>query len=75
MSIVSRARFGIFWIVAGSLSAFGQLNSARGTIDSIAFHAKGLMGVAAIDLKNGDTLTIRGDRHFRCKVSTNFRSR
>jgi beta-lactamase class A len=47
-----------------SLNAFGQMNSARARIDSIARHAIGLVGVAAIDLGNGDTLTVRGDDRF-----------
>jgi beta-lactamase class A len=44
--------------------AFGQLNTARPTIDSIASHARGIVGVAAIDLGSGDTLTLHGQAHF-----------
>jgi beta-lactamase class A len=47
-----------------SATAFGQLDAARVKIDSIALHAKGLVGVAAIDLDSGDTLTICGNGHF-----------
>ncbi len=42
----------------------GQLDSARAKISLIDRMAKGLLGVAAIDLSNGDTLTHHGDAHF-----------
>lgn len=51
-------------VLAFSTSALGQLNLARPHIDSIAREARGRVGVAAIDLKNGDTLSVRGDDHF-----------
>ena len=45
-------------------SASAQLDSARAKIDLVARQARGLVGVAAIDLVTGDTLTVRRDDHF-----------
>jgi beta-lactamase class A len=64
MSIVSHIRSWLFLSLACSVSVFGQLDSARLKIESIARQAKGLVGVAAIDLSSGDTLTVRGDDRF-----------
>jgi beta-lactamase class A len=54
----------LFLSLVCSAAAFGQLSSARTAIDSIAGHAKGHVGVAAVDLGSGDSLTFRGDDHF-----------
>jgi beta-lactamase class A len=47
-----------------SSTASAQLESARAQIARIAEEARGRVGVAAIDLSTGDTLTVRGDDHF-----------
>ncbi len=59
-----RARFVIFLMLISCSAAFGQLDSARAKIYLIGREAKGVLGVAAIDLKSGDTLTLRRDDHF-----------
>jgi len=55
------------WIIVLPIiftSAFGQLNSVRTKVDSIVGSAKGMVGIAVIDLNKGDTLTVRGEEHF-----------
>ena len=59
--------FRIHWpllLLVVSAPSFGQLSPIRARIDSIAGQAKGMVGVAAIDLGSGDTLSLRGDGHF-----------
>jgi beta-lactamase class A len=45
-------------------SAVGQLTSVRAKVDSIVAIAKGIVGIAVIDLNKGDTLTMRGEERF-----------
>ncbi len=52
----------VLLVVVASASA--QLDAARAKIDLVTRQARGLVGVAAIDLATGDTLTVRRDGHF-----------
>ncbi len=47
-----------------SSMASAQLSTVRARIDSIARHARGQIGVTAIDLDTGDTLTVHRNRRF-----------
>lgn len=64
MCTLLRIRFVILQSLVLALTAFGQLDSARTAINAVTAHATGLVGVAVIDLKSGDTLTVRNDVHF-----------
>lgn len=61
MAKSSRPHQWLLLLFIWSAPAFGQLNDVRAKIDSLALHARGLVGVAAIDLQNGDTLSVQGD--------------
>ena len=64
MHRTSRIHIILFQCLAFSTPALGQLDSARARIDAIATHAQGIVGVGAIDLGSGDTLTVRGSVRF-----------
>ena len=64
MRRTSRIQSVILLVLVFSTNAFGQLDSARTKIDAIVHQAEGVVGVAVIDLRSGDTLTVRGDVHF-----------
>ncbi len=59
-----RALLPLILILLFASSTFGQLDSAREKISLICREAKGSLGIAAIDLKNGDTLSVRGGDPF-----------
>lgn len=64
MAKIARPHQWLLLLFIWSAPAFGQLNNVRAKIDSLALHARGLVGVAAIDLQSGDTLSVQGDGHF-----------
>lgn len=64
MTLPSCIRHLFLLVLLINATASGQLDSARSAIERIARQAKGSVGVAAIDLRNGDTLTVRRDGRF-----------
>ncbi|MCU0453605.1 MAG: class A beta-lactamase, subclass A2 [Bacteroidetes bacterium] len=47
-----------------SSTAYAQFNALRPSIERIARSVDGVVGVAILDMKTGDTVTVNGDRRF-----------
>lgn len=54
----------VLFLACISASVHAQTTALRKTIDSIATHAKARIGVSALLLETGDTLTYRGNDHY-----------